>query len=145
MCSSPVQLVIIDEADVENQQGQLYDGRQMPRQVTIKAAAAQLTGLPLDRAKDSLDRIESAVTDAAGRKVDLLVLPECAYPAYWLESVAAYRGADRLSSAEFVAHLSDLAQRHGVTRRGGDVDMGDRASGVVFLHCSFFRRLRIGH
>lgn len=86
----------------------------MPPQATIKVAAAQLPGLPLDRAAESLDRIEKAVADAASRKADLLILPECAYPAYWLDSIAAYRAARRLSSGEFVARLTQLAKRHGI-------------------------------
>jgi predicted amidohydrolase len=56
---------------------------------TIRVAAAQLPANNLANAQKSLGQIEQAIADAAAKDVDLLVLPECAYPAYCLGSAAA--------------------------------------------------------
>lgn len=79
---------------------------------TITVAAAQITARPLAQAATSLLAIESAIRDAADRRVDLLVLPECAYPAYEIGSVAAYRAEKCLSSQAFVDWLGQQAAGH---------------------------------
>jgi predicted amidohydrolase len=89
---------------------------------TIRVGAAQLPAIPLDRHAEALPQIESAVTDAAARKLDLLVLPECAYPAYLLGSAAAYRAAGALSGADFVKRLAALAREHSIHVICGFVD-----------------------
>lgn len=79
---------------------------------TITVAAGQIPALPLTRAYEALVWLERTIAQAAEKRVDLLVLPECAYPAYLLGSVACYRAGDHLSGKEFVAWLGQQAARH---------------------------------
>ena len=82
---------------------------------TIRAAAAQLPGLPMASAKDSLGLIEEAIAEASRASANLVVLPECAYPAYHLGSVEAYRSANLLSSEGFVSQLCGWAKKCAIT------------------------------
>ncbi len=94
---------------------------------SIKVAAAQLPGLPLASAEEVLPLIEQAVADAAGRKVKLLVLPECAYPAYHLGSREAYDSADIIDNKTLVEKLCSLAAKHKITLVCGFVEQeGDK-------------------
>ena len=54
----------------------------MSKASTIKVAAAQIQAFGLEQAQQSLEAVGRAVRQAAEADVDLLVLPECAYPAY---------------------------------------------------------------
>lgn len=92
---------------------------------TIRVAAAQLPGLPLDQAAESLAHIERAIAQAADQSVQLLVLPECAYPAYYLGATDAYPNADALDPDEFVDRLQELAKKHVVQIVCGFVDQRD--------------------
>lgn len=94
---------------------------------TIRVAAAQLPAITLNRASQALDAVCDALERTAEMGVDLLVLPECAYPAYCLPSVEAYRTADVIPDAEFLAILSERAKRHRLHVICGYVeDRGDR-------------------
>ncbi len=93
---------------------------------SIKVAAAQLVAHSLDQAKDALAEIEAAVVRAAEQNVDLLVLPECAYPAYLLGSAKDYRSAKKLKSKAFIKTLSALAKTHELHVVCGFVDDSDK-------------------
>ncbi|MBI3940070.1 MAG: carbon-nitrogen hydrolase family protein [Acidobacteria bacterium] len=70
----------------------------------ITIACLQLEALGLSRAEEALDRA-LALLDAAGKNgPDLMVLPECTYPAYYLESVESISRA-RLRPHEEVVRL----------------------------------------
>jgi len=92
---------------------------------TIRVAAAQLPGLPLDRASESLAHIDRAIAQAADQSVQLLVLPECAYPAYYLGATDAYPNTDTLDPDAFVDHLRTLAKEHAMHVACGFVDQRD--------------------
>src|SRR5262249_1283523 len=79
---------------------------------TITVAAAQLAARQMNDATAALDGIATSIKRAAEKRVDLLVLPECAYPAYLIGSVDSYRAGDHLSSEEFVAWLTRRAASH---------------------------------
>ena len=79
---------------------------------TIKVAAAQIQAFGLEQAQQSLAAVGRAVRRAAEAEVDLLVLPECAYPAYLIRSVDAYRAADVLSPSEYIITLARLARKN---------------------------------
>ncbi len=66
----------------------------------------------MNEADATLDAIERTIDAAARRKADLLVLPECAYPAYLLGSVDSYRRGSHLTSDRFLRRLSERASRH---------------------------------
>jgi len=79
---------------------------------TIRVAAGQCSARPMNEARLTLASLEQAIASAAERRADLLVLPECAYPAYLLGSVASYRGVDHLSTQAFVGWLQERAARY---------------------------------
>ena len=79
---------------------------------TIKVAAAQLKAFSLEQADQALASIGWAVKQAAEAKVDLLVLPECAYPAYLIGSVENYRAAEILPPSEYIIVLARLARKN---------------------------------
>jgi len=97
----------------------------MSRSSTLRVGAAQLPAVPLARHAEALALIEQGMRQAADRGLDLLVLPECAYPAYLLGSAEAYRAAGAMSGAAFKQRLADLARRHGLLVVCGFVDERD--------------------
>lgn len=102
---------------------------------TITVAAGQLSARLMNEAPATLEAIERAIRKAAHKRVDLLVLPECAYPAYLLGSIPSYRGGDHLSGEAFVAWLGDRAARYHLHLITGFVE--DTGTGIynsaVFL------------
>ncbi len=82
-----------------------------PTRKTIVAAAAQLPAYPLSQADDALRAIEQAISQAADAGADLLVLPECAYPAYLIGSPEQYRRADIMPSDELLVQLARWARK----------------------------------
>src|SRR5262245_20988540 len=88
---------------------------------TITVAAGQIQARLMNDAAASLEAIALAIQRAAEKRVDLLVLPECAYPAYLIGSIPSYRAGVRqesdsqgghFASGEFIAWLSQRAARH---------------------------------
>ncbi len=77
---------------------------------SITVAAGQTLALPLSGADEALAAVARLARRAAGAGADLVVLPECAYPAYWIESVETYRRAAVRRSADYVAWLRGLAR-----------------------------------
>jgi predicted amidohydrolase len=93
--------------------------------VTVRVACAQLNALPLQRAREALSQILTAIRAAKRSGADLLVLPECSYPGYVLLGSYPYRGgipSDRTALAEISrqAHRSKLAVVVGVARTQTD-------------------------
>ena len=84
----------------------------MSKPRTIKVAAAQLKAFALGQADQALASIDWAVKQAAEAGVDLLVLPECAYPAYLIGSVENYRAAEVLPPSEYIIVLARLARQN---------------------------------
>jgi len=78
----------------------------------IRVAAGQVTARLMNEARATLRSLDQTIACAAQRRADLLVLPECAYPAYLLGSVASYRVSDHLPSQAFVGWLQERAARH---------------------------------
>ncbi|MBN1491827.1 MAG: hypothetical protein JXA69_18085 [Phycisphaerae bacterium] len=83
--------------------------RRAPHPITV--AAGQLVAKPLRDARDTLAAIERLIEQAAMRHAGLVVLPECAYPAYGIGSVEAYRAVACVPNDAFMAHLRTLARR----------------------------------
>lgn len=93
---------------------------------TIKVAAGQIQARLMNEASATLADLEQVVQQAAAQQVDLLVLPECAYPAYLLGSVQSYRAGDHLSSAAFVEWLCERAKCHRMHIISGIVEDNQR-------------------
>ena len=81
---------------------------------TIRAAAGQVTACLMNEADATLASLAAAIESAGRQQADLLVLPECAYPAYLLGSVESYRAGGHMSSEAFVDWLGRQAARHGL-------------------------------
>ena len=81
---------------------------------TIHVAAGQTFAYPLVRAKESLQTILDAIDQAgcATPKPDLLVLPECAYPAYLIGDAENFRQTDTLDNGQLEAMLSAKAKQY---------------------------------
>ncbi|UCG17383.1 MAG: hypothetical protein JSV19_04995 [Phycisphaerales bacterium] len=101
---------------------------------TINVGAAQLPATRLGEARRALERITSAMDEAAGRNVELLVLPESAYPAYFLPSVETFRSARVIGHRELLSLLGERAKRHRMHVVCGFVeDHGDRLQNAAAL------------
>lgn len=82
----------------------------------MRIAVAQMPGASLDQWAETLALLAALVGQAAERGAQLAVLPECAWPAYCLGSIAEYRTARNAglpAPATFLARLQQLARdRH---------------------------------
>lgn len=93
----------------------------------IRVAAGQLAACPVDEAAQSLTRIDAMIARAAEAGAELLVLPECAYPAYAIGSAEAYRRGGHMRHGEFLKHMAGAARRHRICVVCGFVeDAGER-------------------
>jgi predicted amidohydrolase len=72
----------------------------------------QLEALGLARAEEALERALSMVDRAGQSQPDLMVLPECTYPAYYLQSVESYYQADLRPHEEVVRLFGERAKVH---------------------------------
>ena len=82
------------------------------KHATITVAAGQISARLMNDAAETLSALEAATRRAAQMRVELLVLPECAYPAYLLGSVTSYRAGEHLQGEAFVEWLSRKAAEH---------------------------------
>lgn len=82
------------------------------RRGTITVAAGQITARLMNEASETLTAIDTAIQRAARMRVELLVLPECAYPAYLLGSPTSYRAGDHMTGEAYVQWLSGRAREH---------------------------------
>ncbi len=101
----------------------------------MRVGCAQLSAKSMDHAADAWPIMEAMVDRAASRGVDLLILPEVAYPSYWLESHERYLRGDILRSGEVLDRYARLAARHHIWLTVGFVEeSGDRLynSAAVF-------------
>src|SRR5512143_708578 len=81
----------------------------------VTIACLQLAAHDLAQAEEALERA-LALIDAAGKHhPDLMVLPECTYPAYYLESLEAYRRAPLRPQEEVLRLFGDKAKAYGAT------------------------------
>lgn len=93
---------------------------------TITVAAGQVAARLMNEAPATLEDLGHLIQRAAEKRVDLLVLPECAYPAYLIGSIDSYRAGDHLKSQEFVEWLCERAKRHRLHIVSGFIeDTGD--------------------
>jgi predicted amidohydrolase len=86
-------------------------------------------------AEQTLAALAASIDQAADAGADLLVLPECAYPAYLLGSIDSYREADHLSSDAFVDWLKARAKATGLHIISGLVEASEPLLGnaAVFI------------
>jgi predicted amidohydrolase len=82
-----------------------------PTDGCVTVAAGQIVAAPLSGAVDALSAAQRLIAQAAERQAELVVLPECTYPAYCIDSIEAYRHATKLSPDAYVGELGRLARR----------------------------------
>ncbi len=86
------------------------------------AACAQFDAKTINEADSVWPQMQRAAAQAAERRADLIVFPEAAYPAYWLESKDRYRSPDLERSKAVLARLAGLAGRHRIWLIAGFVE-----------------------
>ncbi len=91
---------------------------------TITVAAGQIAARFMNDAEATLAALDTTITEAHRQGADLLVLPECAYPAYLLGSVTSYRAGGHMSGEAFVRWLAQRAARSRMHIVSGFVDDG---------------------
>jgi Predicted amidohydrolase len=75
-------------------------------------ACVQLEALGLERAEEALERALQGVEEAGRHRPDLILLPECTYPAYYLHSLEAYHRAEPRPLEEVLRLFGEKARRH---------------------------------
>ncbi len=101
---------------------------------TITVAAGQIRARLMNETDETLASLDEAITRAAEKRVDLLVLPECAYPAYLIGSATSYRAGKHLTSEQFLTWLSERAARYRLHVVSGLVeDVGDALYNTAVL------------
>ncbi len=78
----------------------------------INVACVQLEALGLARAEEALEQALSMIDEAGQSQPDLMVLPECTYPAYYLQSIESYFQADLRPHQEVVRLFGERAKIH---------------------------------
>lgn len=78
----------------------------------MKVACVQIEGYDLEQAEAGLQRALAMIDEAAGGGADLIVLPECSYPAYFLRGREDYSKASLRSWSSIVALLGGRAREH---------------------------------
>lgn len=99
-------------------------------------ACCQLQARDLREAETSLDAILAALDEAGAAEADLVLLPECSYPAYFLGDDDPYGKPGVRPFAEVCALFSERARRYGYWLAAGMAvphpNGGLTNSGVVF-------------
>jgi len=78
----------------------------------VKVACVQIESYDMTRAEDGLQRALEMIDEAAAGGTDLIVLPECSYPAYFLRGKDDYSRASLRSWNNVVALLGGKARDH---------------------------------
>ncbi len=79
---------------------------------TIGVACVQLEALGLERAEEALERALDRVEEAGRYRPDVILLPECTYPAYYLHSLEAYHRSEPRPPEEVLRRFGEKARRH---------------------------------
>src|SRR5438128_2344898 len=82
------------------------------KNTSIRVAAGQMVAQNLSHADAAFDVIARLAAQARTAGAVLLVLPECTYPAYWLESAERYRQGVSLRTPAVLQRLSRIAAEH---------------------------------
>lgn len=80
-----------------------------------RIAVAQSPGTAVEDWPQTLQTLEHLIDSAASQQAELVVLPECAFPAYWMPSPSVYHAAVRAGMPDHGALLerfAGLARQH---------------------------------
>lgn len=78
----------------------------------MKLALVQMAGAPVGDYRRTAERLEALIQQACQQGADLVLLPECAYPAYMLGNDGAAMAAANAMAAAVVQRVSELARRN---------------------------------
>lgn len=78
----------------------------------VRLACIQMPCYGIDRAREALDHALARVAEAAAEGIDLAILPECTYPAYYLRSHRAFEQLAAPSPAEALQLFQSAAAQH---------------------------------
>lgn len=102
----------------------------------FRIALCQLRAHDIERAEENLQAILEALDDAGEAGAQLVVLPECSYPAYYLRDKNPWEREGVRDYFEFLSLLSHAAERHGYWLAAGVARCTDdgelRNSAMVF-------------
>lgn len=88
-------------------------------------ACGQMEATTLEQAGEVWPVVDRLAEQAAAARADVLVLPECTYPAYWLESVERYLRDDIERSATVLERFAAVAAKHRFWLVAGFVEEAD--------------------
>lgn len=88
-------------------------------------ACGQMEATTMEKARDVWPMADRLAAQAGRKGADLLVLPECTYPAYWLESAERYMRPDIERSAAVLARFSSCAADNRLWLVAGFVEEAD--------------------
>jgi predicted amidohydrolase len=95
----------------------------------LRIAVAQTPGTRLAQWRETREMIGQMIARAAGRQADVVVLPECVWPAYIMPSVDDYFracGAGLPDDRDFLEQLAGLARAHRIAVCAGYVAQQQR-------------------
>lgn len=107
--------------------------------IGVRVAALQLRARSLEEAELALDEAIAGIREAASRKAEIVVLPECTYPAYHLRSLEAWRGAGVRSWRDVTDRIGQVAKETGmyvcmgIAFPGGALHLGKGANQAVLF------------
>lgn len=78
----------------------------------LGVACVQLEALGLECAEEALERALDRVEEAGRYRPEIILLPECTYPAYYLRSLEDYRRAELRPVEEVIRLFGEKARRH---------------------------------
>ncbi len=103
----------------------------------LRIAAAQTAGTRLDQWRETRELVGEMVARAAGERADIVLLPECVWPAYFMNSVDEYfqaREAGLPGPDAFLEQLTHLARKHDIAICAGHVaERGRRLANAATL------------
>jgi predicted amidohydrolase len=100
----------------------------------MTVACLQLEALGLARAEEALERAVALVDAAGANNPDLMVLPECTYPAYYLGSVERYQSASLRPLGDVVRLFGERARKyHSAIVVGIAEPKGERLSNSAYV------------
>lgn len=115
----------------------------------LRIAVAQTPGSRISEWRATRDLIDEMARRAAAENADIVILPECVWPAYMISSPDEYFDARRggmPSDREFIAHLCDLARNHKIAICAGYIaEPGDRLANAAALIDSSGKLLGVRH
>ena len=108
---------------------------------TIRLAVIQTPGTRLDQWPETRSLIDTLITQAAAAGADLALLPECVWPAYYIESVETYhraRASGLPGVSDFLSWLQSAARREHIAICAGYVAERDNvlSNEVVLMDAS---------